>query len=113
MSAQLEGTWIVTAIQPVGGGKQDRPSSATYTVTFSNGRLSARADCNSCAGSYSMSQSTLTAGPALACTRAACPTAAFESAYTAILSGDSDAVVTASTLTLSSTRGTIWLVRQN
>ena len=58
-----------------------------------------------------MDGTTLTAGPNLACTRAACPTMAFENAYTAILSGDSRVVVTGSTLTLSSSRGALQFVR--
>lgn len=111
--AQLEGTWTVTAIQIAGGARQDRPFTATYTVTFRDGRLSSRADCNSCAGAFSVAGTMLSAGPALACTRAACPTQTFENAYTAILNGDSMAEVTNSTLTLSSSRGTIWLVRQS
>lgn len=111
--AQLEGSWIVTAIQPASGQKQDRPLTATYTLTFKDGRLSTRADCNSCAGPFWMNGTTLTAGPVLACTRAACPTATFEYAYTAILGGDSATVLTSSTLTLTSTRGSIWLVRQD
>jgi heat shock protein HslJ len=37
----------------------------------------------------------------------------FESVYTSLLGGDSQATVTNSTLTLSSARGTIWLVRQD
>jgi heat shock protein HslJ len=110
-AAQLEGTWTLASIQPAGGLLQDRPFGAAYTITFSQGRLSTRADCNTCGGAFSVEGTTLTAGPNLACTRAACPTMAFESAYTAILSGDSTTVVTGSTLTLSSARGTLQFVR--
>jgi heat shock protein HslJ len=112
IAAQLEGTWTLAYIQPAGGEKQDRPSSAAYTLTFTEGRLSTRVDCNQCAGTFSVTGSTLMAGPNLACTRAACPTIAFESAYTAILNGASDTVVTNSTLTLSSPRGTLQFVRE-
>jgi heat shock protein HslJ len=109
--AQLQGTWILSSIQPAGEAKQDRPFNATYTLTFDETRLSTRVDCNSCGGGYSVNGTTLTAGPNLACTRAACPTMAFENAYTSILSGDSTTVVTNSTLTLSSARGTLQFVR--
>jgi heat shock protein HslJ len=109
--AQLEGTWTLAFIQRAGEAKQDRPFTATYTLTFNEGRLSTRADCNSCGGSFSVEGAVLTAGPNLACTRAACPTMAFENAYTSILSGDSQLVVSGSTLTLSSSRGTLQLVR--
>lgn len=111
VAAQLEGTWTLAYIQPAGEEKQTRPSSATYTLSFADGRLSTRVDCNQCAGTFSVSGNTLTAGPNLACTRAACATMAFESAYTAILSGASETIVTNSTLTLTSPRGTLQFVR--
>ena len=110
--AQLQGTWTLSSIQRTGEARQDRPFNATYTLTFDGAsRLSTRADCNSCGGTFSLDGTTLTAGPNLACTRAACPTMAFENAYTAILSGDSTTVVTNSTLTLTSARGTLQFVR--
>src|SRR5262245_54245173 len=86
-AGQLAGTWTLAWIERAGEARQNRPFDATYTLSFSDGRLSTRVDCNSCGGSYSVNESTLTAGPNLACTRAACPTMAFENAYTAILSG--------------------------
>ena len=110
-AAQLEGTWTLTSIAVAGHAKQDRPFSAIYTLDFNQGRLSTRADCNTCGGSYSIDGSVLTAGPGLACTRAACSTMAFENAYTGILSGDSTMAVTGSTLSLSSSRGTLKFVR--
>ena len=110
-TAQLEGTWTLAWIERAGEAKQNRPFDATYTLSFNDGRLSTRVDCNSCGGSFSVNGTTLTAGPNLACTRAACPTQAFENAYTAILSGDSNVVVTGSTLTLSSSRGAMRFVR--
>jgi len=109
--AQLEGTWTLASIQLPGEAKQDRPFNSTYTLSFAEGRLSTRVDCNSCGGSYSVDGTTLTAGPNLACTRAACPTMAFENAYTSILGGSSTIAVTGSTLTVTSPRGTLQLVR--
>jgi heat shock protein HslJ len=113
VSAQIEGSWILSAIQPAGGARQDRPATATYTLTFSNGRMSTRADCNTCAGSFTVEGTSLTTSANLACTRAACATMSFESVYTSLLGGESQALVTNSTLTLSASRGTIWLVRQD
>ena len=110
-AAQLEGTWTLTSIAVAGQAKQDRPFGSIYTLDFKQGRLSTRADCNTCGGSYSIDGSVLTAGPGLACTRAACSTMEFENAYTGILSGDSTMVVTGSTLSLSSSRGTLKFVR--
>ena len=110
-TAQLEGTWTLASIQRAGDAKQDRPFNSTYTLSFNEGRLSTRADCNNCGGSFSVEGAVLTAGPNLACTRAACPTMAFENLYTSILGGDSQIVVTGSTLTLASSRGTLQFVR--
>jgi heat shock protein HslJ len=111
MAAQLEGTWSLSSIKPAGAQTQNRPDGATYTVTFTDGRLSTRADCNVCGGVFSISGNTLVAGPGLACTRAACPTMAFENVYTAILSGDSTTVLDRDTLTLSSSRGVLTFTR--
>ena len=110
-TAQLEGTWTLAWIEMAGQARQNRPFDASYTLSFADSRLSTRVDCNSCGGSFAVNGTTLTAGPNLACTRAACPTMAFENAYTSILSGDSSVVVTGSTLTLSSSRGTLQFVR--
>ena len=74
-TAQLEGSWTLASIAPIGGARQDRPFNAVYTLTFNDGKMSTRADCNTCGGSFSVSAgAVLTAGPNLACTRAACPT---------------------------------------
>jgi heat shock protein HslJ len=108
---QLAGTWSLASIHPTGQSEQATPAGASYMVTFSDGRLSARADCNTCAGSFVLSGQTLTAGPALACTRAACRTMAFENAYTTLLGGESLVTLSGSSLTLSSARGVIRFFR--
>jgi heat shock protein HslJ len=102
---QLTGTWNLVSIQPTGQGVQLTPLGANYTLSFAAGRLSTRADCNSCSAAFTLSGQTLTAGPALACTRAACPTMAFENVYISLLSGESTATVSARALVLSSDRG--------
>jgi heat shock protein HslJ len=76
-----------------------------------NGRLSTRADCNVCGGAFQLSGKTLIAGPALACTRAACPTMAFESTYTSMLSGESTVTFSDGVLELSSARGVLRFTR--
>lgn len=102
-SGQLSGTWTLTALQPAGQASQ--PSPATYTISFADGRVSTRVDCNMCSGTFAIAGQTLTVGPNLACTRAACPTMAFETLYTSILGGDHTAEISGSTLVLSSARG--------
>jgi len=106
-SEDLAGTWILLSMQPANQPDQAAPAGATYTLTFADGRLSTRADCNTCNGTFAISGQTLTAGPALACTRAACPTMEFESTYTGMLSGESTVTLSDGALVLSSPRGAL------
>ena len=111
LSDQLVGTWKLQSLQPGGDVDQTTPAGASYTLTFADGRLSTRADCNTCGGAFILSGQTLTAGPTLACTRAACPTMAFESTYTRLLGGDSNVTVSDGTLVLVSARGVLRFTR--
>jgi heat shock protein HslJ len=108
---QLAGSWNLSSIQPAGQAAQASPAGAAYTLTFADARLSTRADCNVCSGGFTLSGHTLTAGPALACTRTACPTMAFEAVYTGLLGGDSAVDLSGGTLTLSSARGVLRFTR--
>jgi heat shock protein HslJ len=108
---ELAGTWNLLSIQPTGKPDQPTPPGARYTLSFADGRLSTRVDCNVCSGGFALSGQTLTSGPALACTRAACPTMAFENAYTSLLSGDSTITLSGNTLVLSSSRGVLRFAR--
>ena len=110
-ASQVAGTWILTGIQTDKGGVQAVPAVASYTLTFTDNRVSTKADCNVCGGNVTFAGETLTIGPALACTRAACPTMAFETVYESILAGSSTAKMDAHTLTLSSERGRATFVR--
>ena len=108
---QLSGTWNVESIQVGSQPVQSKPANASYTLTFGNGQVSTRVDCNTCNGPFALSAETLTVGPAMACTRAACPTMAFGDAYVSVLSGQSTATLSNGTLVLSSARGVVQLVR--
>jgi len=105
-ASQLAGTWNVVTIRAAGGGDQARPAGAQYYMTLETGRLSLRADCNTCTGPATQWSTTISIGP-MACTRALCATAAFETALTTILSGDHTAAISGNTLTLVSSRGVI------
>jgi heat shock protein HslJ len=108
---QLAGTWTLISIQPAGRAEQPAPGGAVYTLTLVDGRLSTRADCNTCSGGFALSGQTLIAGPALACTRAACPTMAFENTYTSLLSGASTVTFSGGMFVLSSVRGVLRFTR--
>lgn len=110
-AAQLAGVWNVLSVQPTGQPEQAVPAGTSYTVTFDDGRLSTRLDCNICSGAFALSGQTLTAGPVLACTRAACATMAFGDAYITLLSGESTLTLAGGTLVLSSARGVLRVMR--
>ena len=107
----LAGTWTLRSLQPAGDVDQPTPAEAGYTLTFADGRLSTRVDCNMCGGAFTLSGFTLTAGPALACTRAFCPTMTFGSAYERLLSGESTVALSNGALVLSSARGILRFTR--
>jgi heat shock protein HslJ len=80
-----------------------------FTLEFLDGgtRLAVRADCNRGAGSYTTSTSTLSVGP-LAVTKAYCvETAPLDDEYLRVLGGDSVMTMGATSLELSSSRGTL------
>jgi heat shock protein HslJ len=105
---QLTGTWTLSALQEAGRAPQTVPDGAGYTLSFADGgRFSTRADCNTCGGGFTLSGATVTLGPNLACTRAACPTAQFEAAYTNLLSGEATVALSGTTLVLTSPRGAL------
>ena len=110
-ASQLAGTWSLVSIQPAGQDEQATPAGATYAITFADGRLSTRVDCNTCSGPFSLSGGTLTAGPAIACTRAACRTMEFENAYTRILGGEATVTLSGVSLVVSSPRGVLRFAR--
>jgi heat shock protein HslJ len=109
--AGLAGPWRLELLQPASQGAILAPSSATYTLAFSGSSISAHADCNTCIGSFSLVGDSLAVSSELACTRAACPTQAFEALYTRILAGESRVGVSGGTLVLSSPRGLLRFTR--
>jgi len=107
----VDGVWRIISIQPPSQAVQAAPTGARYQIGFEEERAFVRVDCNTCTGPFTLNGDTLTIGPALACTRAACATAAYESAVVSILSGAHQVSATQHNLTLTSTRGTVLLQR--
>lgn len=108
---RLAGAWTLLSVRAASEDEQYTPSGASYTLTFTDGRLTARADCNICNGAYALSGQIITAGPALGCTRAACRTMTFENTYTRLLGGDSVIALSDNRLVLSSDRGVLQFAR--
>lgn len=107
----VDGVWRIISIQPASQAVQTAPVGAQYQIGFENARAFVRVDCNTCTGPFTLSGGTLTIGPALACTRAACATATYESAVVSLLSGAHQMSATQHNLTLTSSRGTVLLQR--
>ena len=110
-ASDFAGTWQVVEIQRVGQAAQPAPVGATYGITFDNNRVSTRQDCNVCGGGVSIADQVITIGPALACTKAACPTMDYETVFEQMLSGDHSVSVQGANLTLSSKRGVLRFTR--
>lgn len=110
-STSLEGTWRILSIQRPSQAVETAPVGVLYQISFEDERVLARVDCNTCTGPYTVSGSTLRIGPTLACTRAACGTASYESAVVSLMGGEHQMTSTLHNLTLSSSRGTVLLQR--
>ena len=106
-AAWADGKWTLVSMQATGQPQQPAPSGVSYAVTFADNRVSTKADCNTCGGTFAINGDTVTIGPMLACTRAACSTMAFENAYVGLLAGESNVRVDGDSLTLSSSRGVL------
>lgn len=107
----VDGVWRIISIQPVSQAVQTAPVGAQYQIGFENARAFVRVDCNTCTGPFTLTGGTLTIGPMLACTRAACATASYETAVVSLLSGAHQVSATLHNLTLTSSRGTVTLQR--
>jgi heat shock protein HslJ len=78
-----------------------------FTLEFlENNRLAVKADCNRASGSFVVNGSTLTIGP-MAVTKAYCASAPLDDEFLRLLSGDTVATVSATSLVLTSSRGAL------
>ena len=76
-------TWKLESVERDGRPAVAVPDPDRYTLQLDpNGRLSVRADCNTCGGAYTLNDTSLTIGNALACTRAFCGTASLDTDVT-------------------------------
>jgi heat shock protein HslJ len=72
--SDLEGVWRLVSMEPATAPAFVPTNPARFTVEFGADRqIFVVADCNQCAGSYSLSGASLVV-PALTCTLIACPT---------------------------------------
>jgi heat shock protein HslJ len=100
-------TWKLESIARVGNALVSVPNPEQYTVRFeSNNRVSVRADCNSCSGSYTLDGSSLSIGQ-LACTLIACPMPGLDTLFTSALQNVRTVNVTGNQLVLTGTEVTL------
>jgi heat shock protein HslJ len=106
-AAVVSGSWKLQSLT--------RPDATTvtverpdlFTLELTDGRIALRVDCNRATGPYTTNGGTLTVG-AIAMTKAYCAaTAALGDDYVRQLDGENVVSVTATSLVLSSTRGTL------
>jgi heat shock protein HslJ len=111
-AAGLAGTWKLQIVQRTGGPAIAIPSDAVYTLTvLDRSTLSARADCNTCTGSFTIVGDVITVSPVLACTRAFCATSTIETIYESLLAGENRIGVLKQTMVLNSSRGQLRFTR--
>ena len=102
------GSWTLVAQQPAGEQAIAPPRGSNFAFQIVEGRAAVTADCNRCNGLASVSNASVTFGPALACTRAYCVTSApFDTTFMRLLAEESRASIDGNTLTLRSERGTL------
>jgi heat shock protein HslJ len=101
-------TWKLESVARVGSALVSVPNPEQYTVRFeSNNRLSVRADCNTCTGTYTLDGSSLSIPPTMACTLIACPTPGLDTLFTSALSTVRTATVVENQLVLTGTEFTL------
>jgi heat shock protein HslJ len=109
--SELQGQWRLYVLERAGGASIDGEIAGRFTVRFDeDGRMSVRADCNSCGGTFRIEDRWVVTGT-LACTRVYCPSAPLDSAFMEVLDGRSAIRFDDGRLVLSSERGTLVLVR--
>jgi heat shock protein HslJ len=87
--------WRLVSIEPASGSSTVVSDQRRYWIEFlDETRISSRADCNTCNGTYSLSGTNISIG-ALACTRAFCGADSLDTVFT-------QGLIDARTLTLDS-----------
>jgi heat shock protein HslJ len=102
---QINGNWTLLTLQPQGQPEAGPPVGATFLMEISGGRAAVTADCNRCNGPAIVGGTTLTVGPAMACTRAFCASAPLDDVFLKLLAGESAASIEGDVLALRADRG--------
>jgi heat shock protein HslJ len=80
--------WKLQSLQRSDSTPIAAPDSERFTLELgADGRMSVRADCNRCLGSYRVNGEILVLGSNAVCTRAYCPSSPFDQQYVEAISG--------------------------
>jgi heat shock protein HslJ len=107
-SAARDITWRLDVIETE-GRRTSVPDPDRYTLRLGgDARLAVRADCNTCASSYTLDRDVLSIPTTMACTRAFCGASSLDAAFLSALSGSHDLDVSEANMTV---RGSGTLLR--
>ena len=107
LQERIKVVWSLLSQQAAGQTPVAPPAGSTFRFEIADERAAITADSNRCSGAALVGAGTVTLGPALACTRAFCPSAPFDDAFVRMLAGESAARIDGNTLTLQSDRGVL------
>jgi len=106
-SAIIGGVWKIRSIGTPTGPVFGVTNTAGYTLSFlDGGKLAARADCNVCSGTYSISGDTLQIPP-LSCTKAVCAPGSYDTLFLDVLTNATTFGVQGIELSIESPKGTL------
>jgi heat shock protein HslJ len=106
----IDHTWRLVSLQRTGSTPVVVDDSSRYTLQFADGRAAVKSDCNSCGGTYTLTDDTLVIGT-MACTRAFCGETSLDPLFPQLLEGTHSAALEDDELTLSSSVVTLRLRR--
>lgn len=109
-AARVDGTWNL--VQVTGGTLTltEAKSAARFQLTLAGDRALLKADCNTCAGEYSLADDRITLS-LQACTRATCQSSPLDTLVASALDGTHTVRLDASRLQFQSARGEIGFER--
>lgn len=103
--------WTLRSIARAGSPEVTIADPGIFTLTFGDdGKIAVRADCNRASASYTVSGQALSVG-LMAVTRAYCASAPLDDQYLSLLGGESTVTTGATSVELSSPRGTLRFAR--
>jgi heat shock protein HslJ len=101
-------TWQLQSFQRADATSVQVPDPVRFTIELgADGRLNIAADCNRCTASSSQVDGALRVNPIIACTRAACASAPFDTEYVAALADALVVSTSSNTLELVSKAGVL------